>query len=277
MTVWELDPIRVNEERARAFVLAQGGSREKARLEGIFGATGPDREVVKGLEQLQNPDGGFPLGQQAGNPSSIDTTCYILAQLREMPPLGGAPMASRAVAFLRRHQQPEGFWQESPPVAAMAPQWAQGDTASLAYLTANAAYTILTMEPDHMDPITRGDLWLRRALAQEKAGQTAYAQTLALSWALWYRLNGPGGREVSWGFHQLSERSLAAPELAWWLALALEVGAGGRFLLPLATGLSRLAAMQQEDGSWPAEESFALESTLTALRVFQGFGVFRRG
>jgi hypothetical protein len=265
----QLPSLFVDGERARAFVLAHAGSTDQARLEGIFTGARPEREVVKALEALQNPDGGFPLLQRPGNPSSIDTTCYMLSVLKDMPPLAGSPMASRAVAFLRRNQQADGSWRESPEVVALSPFWtAQDDPKATAYVTANATYTILTLEPDHMDPIGRAAKQLRLMLI---AGD-AYAQTLAMAWAVLYRLDGPANEPCPSAFVQLEQRDLTAPELGWWLSCALEVGAGGPFLLPLAQQLGKLALLQRPDGAWPAEEGFETESTLTALRVFRGYG-----
>ena len=266
----QLPSLHVDGERARAFVLAHGGSREQARLEGILNGSRPDKETVKALEAVQNPDGGFPLFQQPGNPSSIDTTCYILAQVKDMPPLAGSPMASRAVSFLRRSQQPDGSWQESSEVAAISPFWtAKDDPAATAYVTANATYTILTLAPDHMDPISRAARWLRHNVNAE----ARFAQTLALTWAVRCRL-GDIDRDL---FARLEQRSLDASDLAWWLSCALEVGAGGPFLLPLVQQLGKLAALQRPDGAWPAEEGFETESTLMALRVFRGYGVLSGG
>lgn len=264
-----IGPIRLDVERARAFVLAHGGSRERARLEGILAGAAPDREVVKGLESLQNPDGGFPLWQQSGNGSSIDTTCYVLAQLRDMPPLAGSPMAQRAVAFLRRHQRPEGFWQE----AVEGSPWAAGDDLlATTYLTANAVYTLLTFEPEHLDPIARGEAWLRRALGSPELARP-YAQTLAMAACTRYRLAGPRAPEVAGWFDQLARLELGATELAWWISCTMETGVGGRLLVPVVRQLERLAGMQGQDGSWPAEEGYQTEATLMALRVFKGYGL----
>lgn len=262
----------VDAERARAFVLAHGGMRETARLEGIFGRGEPDRAVVRELERLQNPDGGFPLFQQAEGPSAIDTTCYLLAQMKDVPPLAGSPMASRALAFLRRSQQADGSWLESPAVQAMSPFWTAGDNAqTIGYLTANATYTLLTMEPDQMDPISRGSRWLRMELGRFGMGDEAYHQTLFLAAAVWSKIVGPGANEKAWAYDLLSRRELDAPALAWWLTTVMETGVEARFFGTILTLLNRLAAMQQEDGSFPAEEGFATESTLMALRVFRGF------
>lgn len=250
--------LKVNVDGARAFVLAQGGLREQARLLGIFGVHGPDREVVKALEGLQNPDGGYPLRQQPGAPSSLDTTCCILAQVKDMPPLAGSPMASRALAFLRRNQHHQGYWA------------ADGDRAR-AYLTANATYTLLTLEPGHLDPVARGEFWLRRELGLE--GNEQFTQTLGMASAIWYRLHGAGSQEVAATFDRLCRRRVEAMELAWWLSCALEVGMGGRYLLTLVRMLGELAGQQGEDGSWPSADGAAVEATLQALRVFRGYGL----
>lgn len=274
MALHELAPIRVDAQGARAFVLAHGSAREKARLEGIFGTVGPARTVVKELEALQNADGGFPARGEAGGPSSIDATCYLLSQLKDMPPLSGSPMASRAVAFLRRVQQNDGCWMESGAAAGAVGPWAHPDNPHAApYLTALATYSMMTLEPEQMDSIRRGAAWLRRALGGDRTGEETPVQTLALAWAVFCRVHGPNSHEAGWCFHHVIRREMDAAELSWCLTCALEVGAGGPFVLPIAKGLGRLSAMQQPDGAWPAEEGLLLESTLTALRVFRGYGV----
>ncbi|MFZ5817246.1 MAG: prenyltransferase/squalene oxidase repeat-containing protein [Bacillota bacterium] len=271
---WEagLPALAVDAEGARAYVLAHGGARERARLEGIFGRGEPDRAAVRELELLQNPDGGFPLMQEAGRPSSIDTTCYLLAQMKDIPPLAGSPMASRALAFLRRTQEPDGSWVESPAVAALSPIRAGGDDPrARAYLTALASYNLLTLEPEHQDPITRGSRWLRMELGRFGEGEKAFHQTLFLAAAVWSKVVGPNASEKAWAYDLLSHRELEPPTLAWWLATVAEIGVEARYFGLVLRMLNRLAAMQREDGSFPAEEGFALESTLTALRVFRGF------
>ncbi|HYF95471.1 MAG TPA: hypothetical protein VD969_24940 [Symbiobacteriaceae bacterium] len=251
----ELSPIRVDAERARAFVLAHGAARDVARLEGIMGSAGPAREVVREIEGLQGADGGFPGG--------IDVTCYVLHQLKDMPPLSGSPMASRAVAYLRRVQQTDGSWAETNPVYG----W-----QTPPYLTAVATYSILMSEPDHTDPINRGATWLRRFLGSADPA-TVPVQTLALAWAVFYKLLGPEANETVWAFQAVTAREMDASERAWALACALELAAGGRFALPIVGQLAALAAQQGADGAWPAEPGFALEATLTALRVFRGYGI----
>jgi hypothetical protein len=235
---------------------------------------GPAREIAKALEALQNADGGFAAGQAAGRPSSIDTTVYVLDQLRDLPPLSGSPMASRAVAYLRRMQQVDGSWAEPADAVPFAGPWARPENPEAAlYLTAVATYQVATHEPQHMDPLVRGAGWLRQALSRAGDPTALSTQTLALCWAVFFKLFGPGAHEVNWCYELLRQHERDAWERAWALACALEIGAGGRFAVRIVQALAELADLQQADGSWPAEPGLALESTLTALRVFRGYGV----
>ncbi len=262
----------IHPERARAYVLAHGGLREQARIEGIFGRGEPERQVSRELEQLQNPDGGFPIRQEPGAPSSVDTTCYILAQLKDIPPLAGSPMASRALAFLRRTQATDGHWEESEAIQATAPHWAKAENPqAAAYLTAVATYTLMTIEQEHLDPIARGSRWLRMELGRYGEGEKAPAQTLFLSAAIWSKMVGRNSNEKGWAYELLQRRELDAPALAWWLTTIMETGLEARFFGLVIKQLARLASMQKEDGSWPAEDGFPVEATITALRVFRGF------
>lgn len=254
--------ISVDLAKARAAVAAKASPLQQARLQGIFGASRPDREVVRSLERLQNPDGGFPAGDQPGAPSTLADTCRILFQLKQMPPLAGSPMASRAAAFLRRAQGTDGFWREGQDCLN---------------LTAWAAYTIYTLEPVHVDPVARASRRLKEQAGGDGAGFTA--QGLAAAWALWTALEGEPAPVARWAFRLLAGRQLSASDLACWLVCALEVGAGGVYLLPLAQQVADLAALQQPDGLWPSGERDAeadpVEVTLTALRVFSLCGLIQ--
>lgn len=251
---------QIDAARAKAFVLANGGAVEVARLEGILGRDQPDRAVVRLLEERQNPDGGFPA--DAGS-SSVAATCAMLRWLRDIPPLAGSPMAGRAVSFLRRSQQVDGSWIDPGTTGA----------AAQAYMTARAVYTLLVAEPDHPDPIARGARWLRGALAGREGG--AEAATLILSASVWGRPpgGGPGDAMADAACGALEGRALSAWDLALWLTTFVDLGLAARHL-GLAVGLlDRLAGMQQPDGGWPAEGDGRVEVTLAALRVFRGFGL----
>ncbi len=274
---------QIDVARARAFVVAHGNAVDAARLEGILGRHQPDRAVVRALEGLQNPDGGFPAsvltwggGEEPGaGESSVAATCTVLAWLRDIPPLAGSPMAGRAVSFLRRSQQVDGSWLEADRPGIPS---AEAHPAAQARLTALAAYTLQVMEPDHPDPIARGVKWLRAALAG--GPDRACSRTLILAAAL--RGLPPDG-----ALALLKGRTLSAGDLALWLTTYAELELPAH-RLPLAVELlERLAGMQQPDGGWPAVEGGSpggeaggsaggdrrAEATLGALRAFRGFGL----
>lgn len=252
----ELPTIQVDEEAARKYVEEHGSPLERARLAGIFGAVGPERERVAELEQRQNGDGSFA-------PGGLRATAEMLGLLKELPPLAGSPMASRAVAYLRRMQQPDGAWADPVPGAGASAAAGEVD------LTALVAYTVLTLEPEHVNPVARASAWLRSALSAEGAAGRTGALTLARAWAVWRRLLGERAHEPIWGLDQVLRRDLSSQELTGWLECALEAEAGGRLLVTLATHLARLAELQLPDGSWPG----GVEGTLAALKVLRGFAV----
>jgi len=242
-------------QRARAYVLAHGDIRAQARLTGILDGARPGTDVVRTLEHLQGADGSF------GDPFG---TCGVLAEMKDMPPLAGSPMASRAVAYLRREQRTDGTWEPGP---------GQVDPVAV---TAAATYTLLAFDSSQMDPIVRGSSWLRRALGSGDQGvQYLPTPVLASAAAIWYRLLGPAAQEVAWCFAGMTDRRLTASQLTGWLSAALDVGVGGRFAVPVVAWLSQLAQTQQADGSWESSSGAepAVETTLQALRVLRGYGV----
>lgn len=262
---------KIDLEGARAFVLAHSSELGKARLAGILESTRPPKEVVKALEGFQRPDGGFPRGWASGAasndaPSSIDATCFLLEQLRDLPPLTGSPMASRALSYLRRMQNRDGSWME-----AGAP-WLEGEEGT-AYLTANCTFNLLSLDPTNRDPVNWGLKWLERyegpcdfhpsflgwATACLHAGTES-----PLAVRHWERLQTVLEREGT-------ETSLAADDLDWLLANALAAGIGGRYLVPLARLLQTLAKRQQADGGWPGGDR--VHATLMALRVLRGYAL----
>lgn len=262
---------KIDLEGARAFVLAHSDELGKARLAGILEGARPPKEVVKALEGVQRADGGFPHGWAAASPasdapSSIDATCFLLDQLRDLPPLTGSPMASRALAYLRRMQNRDGSWSEEG-----AP-WLAGEEGT-AYLTANCTFTLLTLDPTNRDPINWGLNWLARY--EGPCG----LQPSFLTWAA-ACLHAGLGSDLAVRYWQRTEEALAQPgsegapaaeDLDWLLAAALVAGIGGRYLVPLARLIQTLAARQQADGGWPGGDR--IQSTLLALRVLRGFAL----
>jgi hypothetical protein len=135
----------MNVENAVAFIRSRGNPAELARLAYLLDGTPPDPPAVDQLLAGQRPDGGWsPFW--AADYSSLDATCYRLAQADQMGIGPAEPAVERALAFLAYRQQADGSWQEEERVAEVAPPWAKpGDTAAKLYLTANCGFWMATL------------------------------------------------------------------------------------------------------------------------------------
>ena len=62
----------MNIVKSIGFIGEKGTNLEKARINCILHGSNPPQDVVQGLYQLQNEDGGFPFGMVKGNLSTIN-------------------------------------------------------------------------------------------------------------------------------------------------------------------------------------------------------------
>jgi len=244
--------LRVSLGAARDYVLAHANPVECLRLENILGTGPASREVAQHYEVLQNLDGGFGAKFDQGAPSSLSETLQALGWLRGLPPLSGSPMATRAVSYVRRNQDTDGSW---------------GGNLEL---TARSGFLLVTLDPSHLDPVSRADRWLRGRCDDQGLGRWSNG-VLGMASALWYRLHGVQSPLVGVTYQEVSRRTLDSLGLAEWLLGALEVGVGGRFVMPLAGMLTRLVGLQHQDGSWSGDGAGSVETTLQALRACRGY------
>ncbi|MCA9989276.1 MAG: hypothetical protein KDE59_33450, partial [Anaerolineales bacterium] len=131
--------------RAAAFVRAQGDALAQARLAWLLAGQPVPDALLTELLAGQRADGGYaPFWAPAS--SSVDATCYRLAQVLQV---GGGlerPEVGRATEFLHYRQAPGGFWQEAETLAELAPPWAApGDLAATLYLTANTSFLLASL------------------------------------------------------------------------------------------------------------------------------------
>lgn len=274
---------KIDLEGARAFVLAHADELGKARLAGILEGARPSKDVVKALEGLQRPDGGFPRGWASGTAaeearSSLDATCFLLDQLRDLPPLTGSPMASRALSYLRRMQNRDGSWSETgapfqggtscgakTALSSEVPPWLEGEEGT-AYLTANVTFTLLALDPTNRDPVNWGLQWLERY-----DGPCDFHPSF-LGWAAACLHSGTESNLAVRYWERLRptlEQEGTVGDLDWLLGTTLAAGIGGRYLVPLARLIQSLAERQQPDGGWPGGDR--VHATLMALRALRGY------
>lgn len=124
--------------RAREFVEATGDELERARAAALADGDPARPEALAEVAKAQTSDGGWPAFWSGGR-SSLDATCFRLAQLEDVAPAGDE-LAGRALAFLASRQLDDGGWQEAEPLAGSPPLWvAPGDEAARLWASEDGA------------------------------------------------------------------------------------------------------------------------------------------
>lgn len=181
---------------AVTYITQHGNNVEQARLRHLLTGEPADPEVIGTLLAGQRPDGGWnPFW--APDYSSLDATCFRLAQAEQLGLTGANPAVGRALRFLAGRQRDDGSWEEAEAVRGLAPPWAApGDPAARLYLTANCGFW-LALLGDTSGGAARAARFLHGQLAPGGSLPTfAHAHWLAAG--LWRRL----------GDHEPAERVL---------------------------------------------------------------------
>ena len=115
---------------------------EKARLAYLLNGTTPTKNVSDELFKGQNSDGGWT--SKWSNPtSSLDATCYHLAQAEQLGLGVDAQPVSDALRFLIRRQSLDGSWEEEAALSDHAPPYLKvGTLEARLYLTANCGFWV---------------------------------------------------------------------------------------------------------------------------------------
>lgn len=256
----------MNRQAAITFVRSTGDLVEQARLRYLLGGELAAPAIRQQLFAGQREDGGWsPFW--ASDYSSLDTTCFRLAQAEQLGLTASGVEISAALTFLARRQREDGSWEEEERVAEQTPPWAvPGDLAARLYLTANCGFWLAALaDPSEHARLAAG--YLQRYL--DEGGQLptfVHAQWLAAG--LWYCLRDQ--EEANRVFSSLAERltNFPASNLAWLLSTLLLAGVPADHLL-IEGAAERLAWQQEPDGRWASEDGPArdVHTTLEAMRV----------
>jgi len=253
---------------AIAYILSHGSVPERARLKYLLYEEQPSQEVLDHLFLGQRDDGGWgPLW--ANDYSSLDATCFRLAQAEQLGmDLRALPIA-RAIGFLKRRQFSDGRWEEDLSVSSLAPVWVKpGNLAATLYLTANCGFWLGFFDSETPEA-HRACMYLKAHLT-DKGDLPTYLHSHWLTaglWVLMKRRNESQGllAHLAKRIHDLHVSNLA------WLAITLRLAGLPENHPLLSKAISLLVGQQGEDGRWPSEDgtTFDVHSTLEALRALQ--------
>ena len=257
----------MNMRAAIAFVRANGDSVEQARLDHLLNGKPPDPVIVQQLFAGQRTDGGWsPFW--AADYSSLDATCFRLAQAEQFGMAAQEPAVHHALTFLAQRQREDGSWEEDEYVAQLAPPWATpGNLAARLYLTANCGFWLATLMETPVNASRAADYLQQHLDGNGQLPTFLHAHWLAGS--LWYRL---GRKEAKRVFNYLERQLpvLPASNLAWLLSTLLLAGVQpSEFIIRQAVSL--LEQLQEQDGRWTSEDGPErdVHATLEALHVLR--------
>lgn len=263
----------VDFDRAVAYIREHGDEFDNIRLDWLLEGGG----VVWGEQERrffagQRADGGWaPFWAQEY--SSLDATCFRMAQGDGLWIGPRDPGFARAIDFLRSRQRPDGSWEEDESVHELAPPWAEpGELAPRLYLTANCGWwlanaTLCGSFVTSDEAAHRAGAYLEQRLAQD-GSLPSFLHAHWLAAGLWIRLgrNDLADRVLDYLATRI-DQTVSAGALGWMLTTL-----GGLGIPPdhplIQRATARLMAQQRADGSWASEDGPARDPyvTVEALR-----------
>jgi len=257
----------MNIEKAIIFIRNNGNEVEHARLNYILANERPSEEVTADLFANQRSDGGWP-PFWANDYSSLDATCFRLAQAEQLGITEAETAVNRAVKFLIKRQSPDGSWEEDEKDADSAPPWAKpGELAAKLYLTANCGlWLALFGNPDTR--VLKAADYLQTHLDQN-GHLPSFLHAHWLAGGLWYKLNWQASTQI---FDYLSMRigDLSTSNLSWLITTMCAAGVPASHQL-VDNAARLLEQSQNADGYWESEDGSNqnVHATLEALRALR--------
>jgi len=218
MAVIEMDAF----ERAILYVEENGDRVEKARLNILLGQRLPAEAVIAELQSSQRSDGGWN-SFWATDYSSLDATCFYLAQAAQLAIGAGGPVFDDGLRFLVLHQKYDGSWEEDLSIAEVAPPWAKpGEVPATLYLTANCSYWLAT-SPTYQQTALKGACYLA-GYVDESGQLPSFLHTHWLCAGLWLRMNLADDARRVLDYLLTRTVELSASQLTWMISALRNVG-----------------------------------------------------
>lgn len=261
----------VNFRSAVSYVRNKGNQVDIARLNNTINGKPAPQEIKNDLFAGQQRDGGWsPFW--AKNYSSLDATCYRLAQADQLGILASEDAIQKAIAFLIERQRTDGSWEEDKHFASNAPPWVQsGEIDSRLYLSANCGFWLAILA-EVKTAADKTATYLQSNIDEHGKFQS-FPHTHWLAIGLWYRLGwkDPVKRVSSWLLAEIP--GLPSSNLAW-LLVAFETAGFPAHDPFVVLAAEHLAKSQQSDGHWVSGDGPEqdVHSTLEAIRALKYAG-----
>jgi hypothetical protein len=254
----------MNPTLAIQYVQRKGNPIEQARLNFLRNDQPAPPEIVDRFSSSQNRDGSWsPFW--AANYSSIDATCFHLAQAHQLGIGMHEAVISKAVAFIAHRQKSDGTWEEEQSVAEVAPPWAKpGNLSAKLYLTANGGYW-LAISQAHRERVSLAGLYLADNL--DARGQLpSFLQTHWLAAGLWYNTGLVQQAELALRYLRTRLGDFSANNLTWMITALRTVDVPADQAL-ITEALTKLMSLQQKNGQWQSDDgpAYDVHATLEAL------------
>ena len=259
-------------KKAIQFVIDHSDALQEARLKCILGESLTPWDLVGPFLELQNPDGGFPIGLQQGNLSTVEDTLDALWWLEELLLLKSV-VGQSACEYLTNKQTRSGCWDADASLATSHPQWIiPGDPGTQMYLTSYATYW-LSLTLGKNNPAV--DLACKFLVNNQEASGK-FIGPLHATW-----LSACNLYMKSFNFHEFADKGvfyLASLPMKQWedsqLAWAINSlgNAGISSDMPfISNGLQELQRRQDKDGSWCSKDgpAYAVEATIEVVKALK--------
>jgi len=251
-----------------SYIEKHGNPVEKARLAFLLKGTPPSREVVSELFADQCEDGGWP-AKWSHNTSSLDATCFRLAQAEQLGLTTAAKQIQTALRFLVRRQSLDGSWDEESRIAQWTPSYLKpGKIESRLYLAANCGFWVAYFSGrDNSVPRAMG--FLMRYL-EESGCLPATPQANWMSAGLWLRMRRYEVAEKVITSCQGHMDDLPASSLAW-MGVTLIIGRIRQKNPLIKRVAEKLLTMRQPGDYWECEDGKDrnCHTTIEAIRVLK--------
>ncbi|OPA75100.1 hypothetical protein BVG16_21040 [Paenibacillus selenitireducens] len=258
----------VNLSAAIRFISEHGNDLEQARLGVLLQNENVSLlEAVSVLRSEQREDGSWA-SFWSGGASSVDATCYRLAQCEQLG-LNNEDFIQRALTFLTTRQLENGSFSECRKLAPVAPPWVQPDDPSaIFYLTANAGFWLqyFNKYPDN----TKSAVEFLISNINIEGYLSTFLHANWLAAGLFYSANEVEHSTSIMNYLESKLTDLSASNLAW-LINALVIMGVPKHMNLIVQGVDILRDLQHEQGYWLSEDGddYNVHTTLESIRAFR--------